>query len=439
MSRLLLLLILLVVLPMSSCDFDCGVDGTSNSISSCRSLNSALKKSQIAGFGACGSVVNTRKLKISCTSTSGSNATCTSRSNNSGYYAVIVPNNNRGNFIDSTYSTARGNGPITGCEMLWNALNSSADSRPSDIVGVYQGDSTTGDFVTCTDATGCKVTSPNCFSGWDSTNGVPSGTAASIANGVYLGCAFIDSPYTDGTVPQGIPPLIGLPAGLISSAPPDAFNSIEFKNPITNPILFNNWVDFQRGTDRCSSTTNSRKIKISCDPSSGGLGTCTTASNRSGYFVVVVPNNGGGSFIDSNYSTALGNGPITSCATLWTAMSGADGLRPTDIKAYYHGDPAASDSVTCDDTNGCTATSADCFSGWDSVAQSPAGRAATIANGAYLACAFIDSPYSGLPAQGTPPAASVGLVGISTATGFASVNFTSPGQNPITLNAWVNY
>jgi len=445
MFRLILLLGLVTFLEFSSCNFDCGLDSSSNQ--GCRDLSSSLKKTQISGFGACGSAAKSRKLEISCAKNSGSNGACTSRSNGSGYFVVLAPNNAQGNFSDTNYSINQGNGVIGDCNTLWNAINAPAGLGPSDLVGVYVGNPSSSDAVTCTDTGGCHVISTNCFSTFDYVNAQPSGVTASIPNGDYLACAFIDSPYTDGSGAQHVPPLTGLPAGLIANVAPNAFASIALRNPTTTPLLFNTWVDYQNGTDACSTTTNSRKIKINCAASSGSNSTCGTRSDQTGYFVVIVPNNNGGSFIDSNYSTTLGNGPITSCSMLWSAMSGTDGNRPTDILAYYHGDPAAGDAVSCDGTNGCTvASSLDCFSAWDSSLQAPSGVRATINNGTYLSCTFIDSPYAdgSLPAQGTPPASftvipGAGLIGDSAGSGFGTAVFTSPGQNPITFSTWVNY
>lgn len=436
----IILTAIMMIAQFASCNFECGLDGYSSGFGGCRSVAASLKAVQISGFGACGAASNSRKLKISCDPSSGSNQTCKSRSNGSGYFAVLVPDNNHGSFIDKNYSTVLGKGPIADCNTLWSAMNAPDGAGPSDIAGVYHGDPSAGDSVTCTDSQGCRVTSANCFSAWDPVSGSPTGTTASISNGSYLICSFIDSPYSDTTLAQGAPPLMGLPAALISSSTPDNFSSVVLKNPTTTPILLNNWVDYQVGVDRCSTTTNSRKIGISCPAGSGTQSACTSRSNGSGYFVVVVPNNGGGTFIDSNYSTALGNGPITSCATLWAALSGADGSRPSDITGYYHGDPAAGESVTCDDVTGCVAKSSDCFSAWDSVLQLASGRAATIANGSYLSCAFLDAPYpDGTPAQGAPPAGGVGLIGTSASTDFGSAVFSSPGQSSLSLTTWTDY
>ncbi len=440
MYRFIFVILIVLSLPLSSCNFDCGVDDSTHGFTSCRDLSSSLKKTQISGFGACGAAANSRKLEISCSANSGSNAACTARSNGSGYFVVLVPNNSSGKFIDSNYSTNLGNGPITNCSTLWNAMNAPDGFGVNDIKGIYHGDPLNTDSVTCSNTSGCHVVSPNCFSGWDPINAAPSGVTASITNGNYLACAFIDSPYVDATPAQGAPPLTGLPAGLIASSAPSDFISVQLKNPTTSPIQFSSWVNYQDGADACSATTNSRKIKISCASSSGTNGTCKLKSNLSGYFSVIVPNNNVGSFIDSNYSTVLANGPITSCAMLWTAMSGPDGGRPTDILAYYHGDPAEADSVTCDDVGGCTLTSSkSCFASWDATLQTPSGQPAVIANGSYLSCSFIDSPYAdgATPPQGSPPASAVGLVGDSTSANFGTATFTS--GNPLNINVWTDY
>jgi len=139
---------------------------------------------------------------------------------------------------------------------------------------------------------------------------------------------------------------------------------------------------------------------------------------------------------------ALGNGPILNCNQLWTALSGLDGSRPTDILSFYQGNPASGDRVTCSDAGGCAVTSANCFSSWDSVAQAPAGKTASIANGTYLACIFIDSPYAdATPAAGAPPAPGLpaGLIAASPSTSFSVITLTNPTTTPLAFTSWVDY
>jgi hypothetical protein len=430
----LFLFILTVSGPVTSCSLNCGFD--SHHLGQCRPLTSDLKSVQIGGFGTCSSAAKSRSLQIACAANSGSSAACTSRSDKSGYFVVLVPDNAGGNFYDSNYSKNGGNGPIGDCQTLWNALNLPEANRPTDISGIYHGDPVQNDFVSCDDTKGCTAVSTNCLSSWDPAIRIPTGQAATIENGKYLACGFIDSPYVDGTAAQGAPPLTGLPAGLIATSFPNAFMSIVVKNPATRPILFDHWVDFQGGTDRCSATTNSRKLSLTCDPSSGTNSACTTRSDASGYYTVIVPNNNGGTFVDGAV------GLLANCGELWTAMNAADGSRPQDITAFYHGDPAASDAVVCDDVSGCRATSPDCFSGWDRLAQRPGGQAASIANGSYLICAFIDSPYTdGTPAQGSPPAPGLpaGLIGTSSAASYTPLVISNASGTFLNLNSWTDY
>ena len=429
----------LLVFSLSSCVYDCGYD-SGDSAGSCRSLASSLRKTQIAGFGSCSSATNSRKIEIVCAADSGTNGTCTSRSDGSAYVAVFVPNNSQGNFRDSNYRDGTGSDIIGDCNSLWNAMISPNGTGPADIAGVYYGSPDSGDYVTCTDSAGCRATSNNCLSGWDYVSGGPTGVTASLANGSYLACLFIDSPWANGVAAQGVPPFANLPAGLIATSTPYTFTGINLKSPTTTAVKFDTWVDYANATDECSVITNSRKIRISCAKTSGSTSACTSRSDRSSYYVVIVPDTGGGKFVDSNYSTLLGNGAITNCSTLWSAMTGPIGSRPTDVKAFYEANPGADDFVSCDDTNGCSVTSQSCFNGWSASSQGPSGDKATIANGTYLACAFIDSPHSdGSPATGMPPTSGAGLVATSAANAFTTVTFTSPGQNPLTLSTWVDY
>ena len=418
----------------TSCTLNCGFDPSH--FGSCRQLNQNVQTVQVGGFGACDGSANSRKVKISCSNNSGSQAACTSRSDGSGFFSVLVPNNANGQFIDSNYSSKLGYGPIRDCQSLWTALNQNVDHRPSDIAAIYRGDPARGDKLVCTDAGGCSAVSTDCYAAWDQNLGGAGTNTASLINGKYLACTFIDSPYLDGSGPQGAPPLMGNPAALVASSPPDQFSGITLKNPRTSPILFDQWRDYQSGTDRCSTTTNSRKISIACDASAGTHAACTSRSDQSGYFVVLVPDSGSGVFNDSSA------GLISNCSALWQALNAADGSRPSDVVAYYHGDPASADFVSCSDSNGCSTTSRDCFSSWDSRLQSPGGSAASIRAGNYLMCAFIDSPYTdGSGNLGSPPAVGLpgGLVANSASTSFAPITIPSGASGIINLNSWVDY
>lgn len=228
----------------SSCSDLCGLDWRGGGVGRCRVQKFSFKSTILSGFASCAGVVNSRSIQVSCSANSGSNNTCTARSNQSGYFVVVVPNNSNGAFVDTNYSIVQGNGAIQDCNTLWQALNAPNSGRPSDIVAIYHADPTLGDWLTC-NASGCSGTSANCFSGWDPVNEVPSGIAASVANGTYLACAFIDSPWTDGTSPQGVPPTPGLPAGLVANSIAGLFGSITFSSPSATPVLLNNWVDYQ--------------------------------------------------------------------------------------------------------------------------------------------------------------------------------------------------
>lgn len=216
---------------VNSCSLACGPGGLKSISSSCRSISSSkIALTRIGGTAACGAVVNSRKVQISCAPTSGSFATCTSPSSGSAYYLVLVPNNASGSFRDSdAASTLYGN-----CNDLWNAMATS----PTPLVNVtalYFSDPTVGDSVTCTDIGGCSVTSTNCFVGWDGVNGVATTTATGIANGTnLLACAFLGSP----TAPNP-PPIPGV--GLIGVSGSNAFFPLTVS---ATPIVFSTWVDY---------------------------------------------------------------------------------------------------------------------------------------------------------------------------------------------------
>lgn len=98
---------------------------------------------------------------------------CSSASNGSSFYAILVPDDGAGTFKDSLI------GNVPNCDSLWNYINWGLPIE--DIAAVYSADPDSNETVGCSDSGGCTFTSFNCFSGWGSANHAPTGTAASLA------------------------------------------------------------------------------------------------------------------------------------------------------------------------------------------------------------------------------------------------------------------
>ena len=171
----------------------------------------------------------------------------------------------------------------------------------------------------------------------------------------------------------------------------------------------------------CAGVPNSRQIQVNCGPGSGTNGYCKVISDSAPIYFVLVPNNSSGAFLDTNA------GLLSNCTDLWNSIAGVT-LPPSDVVGAFISGSASIESVSCTDVGGCIATPTSCVSAWDPTTYTPKTTAASIPNGSYLACGFIDTP-----ALGSPPQA--GLAAISGSTSFAPVMVSGT----ITLNSWVDY
>lgn len=187
------------------------------------------------------------------------------------------------------------------------------------------------------------------------------------------------------------------------------------------------------GIASCQGIPSTRQIDIQCTKSgSGSNGLCSSSAGAdgSGYYVILMPDDGSGVFHDSTV------GAIPDCATLWTIMNG-DSL-PSDLVGIYYSDTAAGDALNCpvSDT-GCSHLSNNCVSTWDLATGGGTSQPAILTAGrSLLACAFLDTPLPGnTPAAGPPPTSGSGVLALAPANQMAKV---SVGTN-IVLSNWVDY
>ena len=164
-----------------------------------------------------------------------------------------------------------------------------------------------------------------------------------------------------------------------------------------------------------------KKIQIACNSGTAG---CDSSSTGSYYYAVLFPDSGGGVFVDSSgYS-------VSNCWELWYYLT-VPGYILNDIKAVF----IASSSETLDCSSGnCSATSINCFSGWDATTGSLTATPVALTTGAsYLACVFLDTlPYGqgsgggtlGIPAFGVP--SNLGSSDVMTAITIPAGNLSFP-------------
>ena len=168
-----------------------------------------------------------------------------------------------------------------------------------------------------------------------------------------------------------------------------------------------------------------KKPVISCSPGSGTLGACDgNSSDSAGFYIVLLPNNNGGSYLDTNGQV------YNNCNDVWTGLY-LGGKAPSGIVGIYLSDLSVSNQkVTCNGA-GCTASPTTCFAAWDNNSNRVLATPATIPASSTLACAFIDSPSG----SGPPPIS--GRIATSDSNNFYI--FTPGGGGTITLNSWTDY
>ncbi|MBC7385529.1 MAG: hypothetical protein H7301_05100 [Cryobacterium sp.] len=147
------------------------------------------------------------------------------------------------------------------------------------------------------------------------------------------------------------------------------------------------------GSASCAGTSFSRKVRMNCTPGSGSFNQCSSALSGGILYVLLVANNAGGSFQDSTgilYAT---------CGSLWQDFFA--GSIESATAFYQSSTTIPGDTVTCDDSTGCTLNpSESCFSGW-LAGIGPSGTASLPNGTSLLACVYIDN--SSQPASPAPP------------------------------------
>jgi len=153
------------------------------------------------------------------------------------------------------------------------------------------------------------------------------------------------------------------------------------------------------GSASCLGAAFSRKLSLSCPAGSGTALQCSSIADGSSAYVLLVPNNAGGSFRDTS-GTLFSN-----CGDLWQAFYSGT---LNQAQGYYATGTDAASRLNCSDAAGCSASlGSSCIVGWDSTAVPPGpSGTASLPNGTNLmACVYIDNSAQPAP---VPPPASVG-------------------------------
>ena len=196
---------------------------------------SVMFSSRHVGTASCSGVASTRKVDITCTKGgSGSNFLCANSAgaDGAGYFVVLMPFDGSGQFNDTSI------GAVPDCATLWSAMVSA--NLPSDLVGIYYADTSTGDGLSCPNSdTGCSHLSNQCISGWDLNAGGATGIAAILpAATQYYACAFIDTPLPGGAPAGGLPPAAG--SGVLGLAASTQLATVT----IGVNVVFSTWVNY---------------------------------------------------------------------------------------------------------------------------------------------------------------------------------------------------
>ncbi len=176
-------------------------------------------------------------------------------------------------------------------------------------------------------------------------------------------------------------------------------------------------------TADCSQAAHSRQISVSCPTSAGSYGQCTSLSDGFNVYAVVVPNNFGGAFVDTD-GTAYFN-----CGKLFQNIG--NGKVQNVLGVFISNSLVSGDRLGCDNISGCVLNpSTDCFSGWNSVSREPEGTASLPAATNVLVCAYIDNSSLVNP---PPPASNSNFTSAMTA-----ITLTNTPTGGIDLNSWTD-
>jgi hypothetical protein len=164
---------------------------------SCKTFTLSAQRLPNGGGADCTGAAFSRKVRMNCPTGSGTHGQCTAIQNGGTFFALLVPNNAGGAFLDSTGTL------YTNCGALWGDFFS---GNVQLVTGFYGSTTSPGDVISCDNTTGCTLNpSLSCFSGW--TAGVGITGTASLPNGTsLLACAYIDNSFQSN---PPAPPAVG--------------------------------------------------------------------------------------------------------------------------------------------------------------------------------------------------------------------------------------
>ena len=163
------------------------------------------------------------------------------------------------------------------------------------------------------------------------------------------------------------------------------FNRL-FNEPSCKDLKLDSSKKVNHLTAACGGAIHSKQVSVSCPASTGRAGQCTSVSNLFPVYVIIVPNNASGSFLDGNGVT------YSTCRNL--VQDFWNGNIQNVAGFYYSDNSDPTESLNCDDTSGCVLTqSTSCIAGWNPNTGAT-GTASFITNDQYLTCVYIDNSNS---------------------------------------------
>jgi hypothetical protein len=175
-------------MPLASCGGGkgCGAVDKFFNEPGCHDSSVSAKRVFTGASAACGAP-GSRKVQIKCPASAGSAGQCTGGETGATVVSILLDAN------QSTFGTCN------------DVVNAYAGGTLAGIVGIFVsagvGDATT--TVDCSSGTECDLTSPTCYSMWDDTNAVPTGTSANLTNNTaYEYCTYIDTANSFGLNPS---------------------------------------------------------------------------------------------------------------------------------------------------------------------------------------------------------------------------------------------
>ncbi|HEY8280498.1 MAG TPA: hypothetical protein VIH99_12790 [Bdellovibrionota bacterium] len=152
----------------------CDIAGKQYSSPECRSAELSVSR-EFSNTSASCTAVNSRKMVVSCVSTSGSQSQCGTRSEGAAVVSILLP------ATQTKYATCN------------DVLTAFATRSLTEVSGVYISDIyNTSDTVRCSSGS-CVLTTASCYAGWDVSSATPLGTANLPNGNQYHSCTYIDT------------------------------------------------------------------------------------------------------------------------------------------------------------------------------------------------------------------------------------------------------